>query len=156
MKKMKTSKRLSKGFTMLELLGIIAIGAIFVGVAFLIFTTIRGQTLARAEADKIRSFILSLENYVQDAGSYPAVTCDATTWNTNSTCRELSLYLGDLINQGITYSCRAGRNPQVKTPVYEPKIAVQVKKKVEKIQRWSCTINTDNSVTCTNTLRTCS
>jgi len=147
--------RLHRGFTMLELLGILAIGVILIGIAFLIFTTIWGQTQARAEADKVRSFILSLENYVQDKGYYPAVTCDATTWNTDATCKEMSAYLGDLINQGISYICTPGANPQIKTPAYEPDIAVQVKTKVEKIQGWTCTINTDNSVTCTNTLKTC-
>jgi len=155
MTKKEWKRRLKRGFTMLELLGILAIGVILVGIAFLIFTTIRGQTEARAEADKVRSFILSLENYVQDQGYYPAVTCDATTWNTDTTCQEISAYLGDLANQGITYTCTAGSNPQITTPAYNTDIALQVKKKIEKLQGWTCTINTDNSVTCTNTLRTC-
>jgi len=153
---MKNLKSMKKGFTLMETLIVLGIAVIFAGAIIAIYLMIRGQATASAEADKMRSFVLSIENYAQDAGVYPAITCDSTTWNTDNTCLKMKAYVRDLANQGYVYSCTAGGNPVVTSPTLDADVATQVANKVDKLQNWTCTVNTNNKVECTNNVYTCS
>lgn len=150
-------RRKFRGISLVEIVLGLAIIVVLVTAFLLIAGPVRTQVTAKSEADKLRTVILSLENAAADLGGFPVATCDTdTAWTTDQTCLTLKEYLKDLANYGYSYYCTAGGNPLIVTPPMPTDIANSVRRKVDKLDKWTCNVNANNEVECLNTVDPCS
>lgn len=115
---MKSSSIGKKGFTLIELVIVIALGAIITGGVTVLITQARQQTITSVAGDRVRLIQTGLAEYKMYKGTFPLQAAANTTWPAALTAYVPTDYqVGGLTPHG--YQCvAADKDVIVRTPAF--------------------------------------